>query len=120
MKRFSMAVIIVSALVFGACIQANCAENKGPHGEQKKADGQRKGGEKEDGAYEYNYADPFETSINLLPVSPSIPGPSGLIRNPSAYVLEKWDYNVGVDVVGWQDYVKINVGFRTGNQNYCP
>jgi len=59
--------------------------------------------------YDYKIADPYKNS-EIIPNLPSIPGPTGLLKNPSAYVLDRWDYDVSVDVVGWQDYVKINVG----------
>ncbi|GEM_PF-1770950 len=62
-----------------------------------------------DSSYEYKIADPYKNG-EMIPNSPSIPGPTGLVKTPSAYVLDRWDYDVSVDVVGWQDYVKVNVG----------
>lgn len=59
--------------------------------------------------YGYEMANPYKNG-EKIPNSPSIPGPTGLVKIPSAYVLERWDYDVSVDVVGWQDYVKLNVG----------
>jgi len=65
----------------------------------------------EDGSktHEYTMADPYIDG-EMIPNGPSIAGPTGLVKNPSAYVLAPWDYDVSVDVVGWKDYVKANVG----------
>ena len=59
--------------------------------------------------HEYKIDDPYAHG-EKIPNAPSIAGPTGLMRNPSAYVLDRWDYDVSVDVVGWRDYVKFNVG----------
>lgn len=104
MNRIGIAILVMAFLVAGFSRATLGAESNASSKGMKSADNT------DANVYEYSLADPFEKNQHLLSVSPSIPGPSGMIRNPSAYVLEKWDYNVGLDVVGWQDYVKVNVG----------
>lgn len=65
------------------------------------------------GSYGYKMQNPYANKGQMSNL-PSIPGPTGLVMNPSAYVLDRGDYDVSVDIVGWQDYVKVNVGLPYG------